>query len=150
MPIIQINHMQTLQCTLYSLWVVGGLFTKSYPTLCDPMDCSPPGSSVHGILQAIILEWFAISFSRGSSQPREQTWVSCTADRFFTKNLGIQILQIPLVTSPSYQGISYSLWTIPNGIICDNKYINFAIIKVKTCKDKKKFSIFIWSQWLIF
>ena len=44
--------------------------------LCDPMDCSPPGSSVHGILQARILEWVAISFSRGSSRPRDQTQVS--------------------------------------------------------------------------
>ena len=43
----------------------------------DPMDCSPPGSSVHGIFQARILEWVAISFSRGSSRPRDQTWVSC-------------------------------------------------------------------------
>ena len=51
------------------------------PTLCDPMDCSPPGSSVHGILQARILEWVAISFSRGSSQPRDRTWVSCIAGR---------------------------------------------------------------------
>ena len=40
---------------------------QSCPTLCDPIDCSPPGSSVHGILQARILEWVAISFSRGSS-----------------------------------------------------------------------------------
>ena len=48
------------------------------------MDCSPPGSSVHGILQARILEWVAISFSRGSSQPRDQTWVSCIVGRFFT------------------------------------------------------------------
>ena len=47
------------------------------PTLCDSVDCSPPGSSVHGILQARILEWVAISFSRGSSQPRDQTRVSC-------------------------------------------------------------------------
>ena len=53
-------------------------------TLCDPMDCSPPGSSVHGILQARILEWVAIPFSRGSSRPRDQTWVSCPAGRFFT------------------------------------------------------------------
>ena len=43
------------------------LITQSCPTLCDPMDCSPPGSSVHGILQAIILEWVVISFSRASS-----------------------------------------------------------------------------------
>ena len=48
------------------------------------MDCSPPGSSVHEIFQARIQEWVAISFSRGSSQPRDQTWVSCTAGRFFT------------------------------------------------------------------
>ena len=40
-------------------------------TLCDPMDCSLPGSSIHGIFQARILEWVAISFSRGSSQPRD-------------------------------------------------------------------------------
>ena len=60
------------------------LVAQSCPTLWDPMDCSPPGSSVHGIFHARILEWFAISFSRGSSQPRDQTWVSCTAGRFFT------------------------------------------------------------------
>ena len=46
--------------------------------------CSRPGSSVHGILQARILERVAIPFSRGSSQPRDQTWVSCIAGRFFT------------------------------------------------------------------
>ena len=52
------------------------LVALSCPTLCDPMDCSLPGSSVHGILQARILEWVAISFSRGSSQPRDWTLVS--------------------------------------------------------------------------
>ena len=51
---------------------------------CDPMDCSPSGFSVHGISQARILEWVAISFSRGSSQPRDGTQVSCFADGFFT------------------------------------------------------------------
>ena len=50
---------------------------QSCPTLCDPMDCSPPGSSVQGIFQARILEWMAISSSRGSSWPRDQTQVSC-------------------------------------------------------------------------
>ena len=48
------------------------------PTLCDPMGCSLPGSSVHGIFQARVLEWVAISFSRGSSQPRDRTRVSHT------------------------------------------------------------------------
>ena len=57
---------------------------QSCPALCDPMDCSPPGSSVHGIFQAIVLEWIAISFSRGSSWPRDQTQVSRIIDRCFT------------------------------------------------------------------
>jgi len=56
---------------------------QSCPTLFNPMDCSPPGSSVHGILQARILEWVAIPFSRGSSQPRDQTQVSLIAGRGF-------------------------------------------------------------------
>ena len=62
----------------------GGLVAKLCPTLCDPMDCSPPGSSVHGISQARILEWVAIPFSGESSQPRDWTWVSCLAGRHFT------------------------------------------------------------------
>ena len=53
-------------------------------TLCDPIDYSLPGSSVHGIFQAIVLEWIAISFSRGSSQPRAWTQVSHIVDRCFT------------------------------------------------------------------
>ena len=56
---------------------------QSCPTLCDPVDCSPPVSSVHGILQTRVLEWVAISFSRGSSRPRDQTWVSCIGGRRF-------------------------------------------------------------------
>ena len=49
---------------------------QSCPTLCNPMDCSPPGSSVHRILQARILEWVALPFSRGSSLPRDEAFVS--------------------------------------------------------------------------
>ena len=54
------------------------------PTLCDPMDCSLPGSSIHGIFQTRVLKWVAISFSRGSSQPKNKTQVSYIADRHFT------------------------------------------------------------------
>ena len=54
------------------------------PTLFNSMDCSPPGSSVHGILQARILEWVAIPFSRGSSRPRDWTQAFRIAGRFFT------------------------------------------------------------------
>ena len=53
-------------------------------TCRDPMDCSPPGSSAHGILQARTPEWVAIPFSRGSSWPRDGTWVSRIVGRFFT------------------------------------------------------------------
>ena len=60
------------------------LVIQSCQTHCDPMDCSPPGSSVHGVLQARILKWVAIPFFRGSSQSRDLTWVSCIARRFLT------------------------------------------------------------------
>ena len=59
------------------------LVAQSFQTLCDPMDCNPPGSSVQGILQARILEWVAIPLSRGYSWPRDQIWISHTTDRFF-------------------------------------------------------------------
>ena len=78
----------------------GGLLSQSCPILWDPIDCSPPGSSVHGNFQTRILEWVAISFSRGSSQPSNQTQVSC---------IGQQILHhcIPLKTR--HQGLSWWL-----------------------------------------
>ena len=70
---------------LLPLWWI---FAKSVshlscPTLCDPMDCGPPGSSVHGVLQARILERIAIPFSRGSSWSRDWNLFSCIAGRFF-------------------------------------------------------------------
>ena len=74
---------------------------------CDPMDCSPPGSSVHGILQASILEWIAISFSRGSSQTRNQTQVSCIAeDSLPTELWGKPILPLSHQESPTTMGHS--------------------------------------------
>ena len=80
------------------IWVCVPVFAKSlqsHLTFCNPMDCSLPGSSVPGILQARILEWFAVSFSRESSQPRGPTcvsWSSCIADGFFTtEQLGTSI-----------------------------------------------------------
>ena len=63
-------------------WMLGQLCLRAktlqfYLTLCNPMGCSLPGPSIHGILLARILEWVAICFSRGSSQPRDQTRISC-------------------------------------------------------------------------
>ena len=71
---------------MYTWWACCGccLVPKSYPTLCEPMDCSLPVSFVYRISQARILEWVAISFSRESSRPRDQTCVFCIAGGFFT------------------------------------------------------------------
>ena len=68
----------------YLLKKVKVLVTESCTTLCNPMDCSLPGSSVHGILQSRILKWVAMLFSRGSSRSRDQIHVSHIAGRFFT------------------------------------------------------------------
>ena len=70
------NNFGRLILYSYSVFV-----TQSCLTLCNAMDCISPGSSVHGILQARIMEWVAIPFSRGSSQPRDQTSISCLLHR---------------------------------------------------------------------
>ena len=72
------HHMDTITIFFFFFEVA-----QSCPTLCDPVDCSLPGSSVHEILQARILERVAISFSRGSSRPRDRTWVSCIGGKRF-------------------------------------------------------------------
>ena len=75
------------------------LVVQSCPTLCDPMACNPPGSSVHEILQAGILEWVAMPFSRGSSRPRDQTrvsYVSCTGGQVLY-HLGIKARNVGLL-----------------------------------------------------
>ena len=68
-------HLSLLQELLFVLVAI------LCPTLCDPIDYSLPSSSVHGILQARILEWVAISFSKGYSQPRDRTHVYCIGKR---------------------------------------------------------------------
>ena len=82
----------------------GGLVTKSCLTLCDPMDCSPPVSSIRGIFQTRILEWIAISFSRGSSRTRDWSQVSCTAGIFFTgcATKDGKLLLTPIIYSSSH------------------------------------------------
>ena len=78
-------HLGSLTLLLLGLkWKVKALVAQSCLTLYDTMDCSPPGSPVHEILQARILDWVAMPSSRESSQLRDRTWVSCTAGRFFT------------------------------------------------------------------
>ena len=96
------------------------LVSQSCPTLCDLMDCSPLGSSVHGMLQVRILEWVAVPFSRGSSRPRDQTRVSygsCIAGGFFTvwgpvacNSFG----RVVYIQSSTWKSTS-PLWTLSQG-----------------------------------
>ena len=80
---MELFHKHSLLLVLPILYQCCSLVAKSCPTLCNPKDCSPSGSSVHGILQASILEWVAISSSRGSSWLRDRTCISCLAGRSF-------------------------------------------------------------------
>ena len=81
---------------------------QSCPILCHPMDCSLPHSSVHGIFQARVLEWVAISFPRGSSWPRDQTWVSHIVGRRFT----VWITKEVSCCRVSFRTLSHNLWAL--------------------------------------
>ena len=89
------------------------LVTKLCLTLCDPRACSPPGPSVHGISQARILEWAAISFSRGSSQPRDQTPVSCIGMNWQAVSLALSRQGTRMASIMSFK-LSYTdiFWTL--------------------------------------
>ena len=80
-PLMSVSVCHVLSCS-YAGYMKWSQVAHLCPTLCDPMDCSLPGS-IHGIFQARILEWVAITFSRGSSRPRDRTWVSRIAGRCF-------------------------------------------------------------------
>ena len=79
-----LNTLITLLFSTLEFKAVCVSVAQSCLTLSDSTDCSLPGSSVHGILQARILEWIAVPFSGGSSRPGDRTLVSCSAGRFFT------------------------------------------------------------------
>ena len=106
---------------------------QSCLTLCDPVDSSPPDSSVHGILQARILEWVAISFSRGSSQPRDRTRVSCIGGRRFnlwaTKSL------------PSWPSLPFHASTLshPSGLLQSLSFNCLHVIFLSYWKDSGYF-----------
>ena len=95
-------------------WAVVAV-AQSCPTLCDPMHCSPQGSSVHGTLQARILEWVAIPFTRGSSPTRDRTLVSCIAGRLPSELQGMgwqktKTKFTPCKTNSTTPFISHVLW----------------------------------------
>ena len=123
--------------------------TQPCPTLCDPMDYGLPGSSVHGILQARILEWGAISFSRGSSWPRDWTpvsWVSCNgrqilyhwatweAQKKAYKNVFRDVVHI-------HNGKSLSHYKDWNWVICSDVNGSRVCHRVKWVRKKNKHCI---------
>ena len=87
------------------------LVAQSCPALCDPIDCSLPGSSVYGILQTRILEWVAIPFSRGSSPPRDWTQVSYIAGRFFTTE------PLAKTEGKKMDPFADSVWVVGSGVL---------------------------------
>ena len=104
---------------------------QSCLTLWDPVDCSPPGSSVHGIPQARILEWVAISFSKGSSRPRDQTQVSrVEADALTSEPPGKP--RVPSNTNP--EKLHYPLWSSlsPTCTFVNCSFIQFSWILFKS------------------
>ena len=88
---INLPNLQILLCACVCVCAHVCISFQLCLTLCHPLGCNPPGFSVlnsHGILQARMLEWVAIPFSRGSSQPRDQTWVSCIVGTFTSEPPG--------------------------------------------------------------
>ena len=101
------------------IWIVKVVITQSCLTLCDPMNCSPPGSSVHRIFQARVLEWVAIPVSTGSFRPRGWAWVFFIAGRFVTNwatreapfvTVGVSIESMNLLFHPGQ--ITWLLWAV--------------------------------------
>ena len=128
------------------------------PALCDPMDCSPLGSSVHGILQVRILDWVAIPFSTGSSQPRHWTSISCTGGKLFTfwatreyiyifffrffSIIGYyKILNISVWLTSLSVIISRSIHFFPKG---NSSFFFFRLSNIPLCVCTTALSIHIW------
>ena len=130
------EHINTQkQMTWYArkVYITGGLVTKSCPTRV-PKDCSPPGSSIYRIFQVRILEWVTISFSRGSSQPRDWTWVSCIAGGFFTSWATREALIAP-------RNIYWKCCTLVNPYTClpSSRFAESHLVKVSSEMLHKEF-----------
>ena len=105
---------------------------------CDPVDCSSPGSSVHGFLQARILEWVAIPFSRASFWPRDWTQVACNTGRFFTVWAAREVQKVLELDNYFKAAILSTHVSIRENLIMINKKINFLRRVIKTIRNKQK------------
>ena len=112
---------------------------QSCPTLCDPIDCNLPGSSVRGSLQARILEWVAISYARGSSQPRDRTqisYISCTGSQVLYHYCYLGSPFLPMLTTLVISSDLISLLYMPSHNFTTCKFyisISHFYLKVWTC-----------------
>ena len=125
------------------VWEKKMLVGQSCPTLCNPTDCNPPGSSVHGILQARILEWAAISFSRESSQPRDWTSLSC---------IGRQILYCWTTREAPELVIIWALYLLLPPDICGwpEGTVFLAVPQVRRHSLRSRdLSKILWPQWIL-
>ena len=114
----------TQKCNFVCEYVCGYSIAQSSPTLWNPLDCSPPGSSAHGISQARIVEWVATASSRGSSWPRDWThisWISYTAGEFFTAEPSGKPLYNFIPRAEPWPGRTllklYLLWGLQSSVI---------------------------------
>ena len=114
-------------------FLIGWEWNSVSLTLCGLADCSPLGSSVHEILQARVLEWVTILFSRGSSWPRDRTWVSCIAGRFFTR---WTIRQALWLAGDDVIGYSRNLCAQP---AVPNLHLMGALVPAEELKDTVKY-----------
>ena len=130
------------------------LCAQSCPTLYDSMDCSPPDPSIHAIFPARILQWVATPSSRGSSQPRDRTHVSCMAGRFFTAEPPREahfICSSAYISIPISQFIPFPLFSLLEPSVCFlhlwlsfvNKFICITFID-STYKWYHKIFVFLW------
>ena len=129
------------------------LVAWSHPTHCNPMGCSPPGSSVHGILQARILQQLAMPFSRGSSQSRDWTWVSHIAGIPFMvwvprETLGICYL--PLTRIESYATSASDLQHLLKGVQGGEQKWDTVLWKIWQDRSSERYSqgLILWTQFL--
>ena len=122
-------------------------------TICDPMDCRLPGFSVHGILQARILEWVAISSSRGFSWPKDRTWVSCIAGRFLpseppgkpTWRLGPNVnYELEVILMCQHGFINCNKWTTLLGMLIMGRLM--LVWRQKAYGKSLYFLILLWTQ----
>ena len=134
--------------------IVVALVSQSCLTLCDPVDCIPPGSSVNGILWTRILEWVAIAFSRGSSWPRDRTQASCIADRRLTfwatrkPTLVHKKSQMPSTTLCNSLRIEWRTSNDSSYASCSQASIFFSSQNVTACPDLQKLGWW-WALWFL-